>query len=146
VVVVIIILLLVGFVYITSVGVFGERPYQVLTPEVYEKGTTVSLYKGTPPKFPEEVILEDKPLDYSGSVVSPQGKTQITVSYISNKTMNELVELYSQTLPSVGWGISEKSIYEKVSIIKTDKGDQSVLLSISPLEKGGVLVTFQYEK
>lgn len=146
IIIIVLVLLSLGFIYVFSSKIAGEKPYQVLTPEVYEKGTTVSLYKDTPPDFPKEVVLEDKTLDYSGAVTSPQGKTQITVSYVTDKSMQDVVALYSDFLPTVGWSITEKSVYIKVSIIKAFKGTQNVLMSIAPLEGRGTIVTFQYEK
>jgi len=146
VIIIVLVLLSLGFIYVFSVKIGGEKPYQVLTPEVYEKGTTVSLYKNIPPDFPREVVLEDKTLDYSGTVTSPQGKTQITVSYVTDKSMQDVVDVYLGSLPGVGWKVVEKSVYIKVSIIKAIKGTQSILISIAPLEGRGTKVTFQYEK
>lgn len=146
IIIVVLILLSLGFIFVFSGKISQEKPYQVLTPEVYEKGTVVALYKNTPPGFPKEVVLENKTLDYSGTVTTPQGKTQITVSYISDKSMQDIVSLYEKSLPSVGWNITEKTVYEKVSIIKATKGEQSVLLSIAPLRESETMVTFQYIK
>ena len=145
IIIIILVLLSLGFIYVFSSKIAGEKPYQVLTPEVYEKGTTVSLYKNIPPDFPKEVVLEDKILDYSGAVTSPQGKTQITVSYVTDKSMQEVVDMYLGSLPGVGWKVAEKSVYIKVSIIKAFKGTQNILMSIAPLEGRGTIVTFQYE-
>lgn len=141
----IIILLLLGFFYLFSLNL-REKPYEVLTPDVYEVGTTVSLYQNTPPGFPKDLILEEKTLDYSGTVTVPSGKKQTTVSYISNKSMTELVDIYSNALPEKGWQIMAKSVYPKVSVIQAVKKDQSILLSIAPSKDGEVMITFQYEQ
>src|SRR3990167_791870 len=138
------VLTLLSFVY-QKYQITQEKPYKILTPQSYATGTTVSLYKNTPPDFPKEVVLEDKILDYSGAVTSPQGKTQITVSYVTDKSMQEVVDMYLGSLPGVGWKVAEKSVYIKVSIIKAFKGTQNILMSIAPLEGRGTIVTFQYE-
>ncbi|HEY4508779.1 MAG TPA: hypothetical protein VJC13_00650 [Candidatus Paceibacterota bacterium] len=139
------VLTLLAFVY-QKYQITQEKPYKILTPQSYATGTTVSLYKNTPPDFPKEVLLEDKILDYSGTVTSPQGKTQITVSYVTDKSMQDIVDMYTIHLPALGWAITQKSIYEKVSIIKATKNQQNILMSIAPLKMGEVMVTFQYEQ
>jgi hypothetical protein len=152
--IIIFILLFLGYIYIFSVAIpkeslqtnSGPKPYQILTPDVYTSGTIVSLYKEIPPIFPKEVVLENKTLDYSGTVTSPQGQMQITVSYVSDKSMKDAVNFYTKYLPGVGWTIAETSVYDKVSVIKTTKGKQNILMSVAPLQKGGTMVTFQYEE
>lgn len=141
-----VVLIIVGGFYLLNLENPETIPTAVLVPENYPTGTTVSVYENAPPGFPKEIILENKELDYSGTVVSPEGKVQISVSYISDKSMEEVADLYDRTLPSLGWTVTEQSIYEKVSIVQATKRGQNVLLSIVPLEKGGAMVTFQYEK
>lgn len=139
------ILIVIGVVYLVFLKSLETKPKAVLTPDSYPKGTTVSLYDSTPPDFPKEVVLEDKTLKYSGTVTNPQGGKQITVSYVSDKSMKDIVAMY-ETLPNIGWNITEKSVYEKVSIIKATKGEQSILISIAPLQEAETMVTFQFEK
>jgi len=144
--IIILIPLSLGFNYIFSSKTSNNKPYEVLAPEVYEKGTKVSLYKETPPNFPKEVILENKIPDYSGVVTAPEGATQTTVSYITDKSMEEVVDIYDRSLPLVGWKIVEKTVYTKVAIISFKKEKQSIFMSIAPLKEGDTLVTFQYEE
>lgn len=152
--IIIFILLFLGYIYIFSITIpkeslqtnSGPKPYQILTPDAYASGTIISLYKEIPPIFPKEVVLENKTLDYSGVVTDVQGKARITVSYVSDKSLKDIVDLYTQSLPGVGWGIAETSVYAKVSIIKITKGEESMLISIAPLQKSGTMVTFQYEE
>jgi hypothetical protein len=146
IIIIVLILLSLCFIYVFSGKISKEKPYQTLTPDIYKKGTVVELYKNTPPNFPKEVVLENKTLDYSGTVAVPGSKVQIKVSYVSDKSMQNIVDLYNKSLPSVGWNIVEKTIYTKVSIIRATKGEQSILMSISPIKEGEVMVTFQYEK
>jgi len=138
------IVLLLGVFFYTRDS--SEEPYQVLTSSVYEKGTKVDLYRDLPPDFPQEIVLEDKVLDYSGSVINPQGKTQTTVSYISDKRSQNIVDIYIKYLPDVGWTVVEKISYPNVSIIRAEKGGDKVIVSIAPVNGSGVMVTFQYEK
>jgi len=133
IVLIILIVLLLGVFFYTRDS--SEEPYQVLTSSVYEKGTKVDLYRDLPPDFPQEIVLEDKVLDYSGSVINPQGKTQTTVS-----------DIYIKYLPDVGWTVVEKISYPNVSIIRAEKGGDKVIVSIAPVNGSGVMVTFQYEK
>lgn len=142
---VIIILVCLFFVYLSYSVFLKEKPYKVLTPDVYEEGTTVSLYKNVPPEFPKNVIAEEKVLNYSGTVSSPNGKKQITVSYVSDKTMSNLVTLYSEFLPKNNWELIARSVYEKVSIIQISKNERNIMLTIAPIKDGETMVTFQYE-
>lgn len=144
--IIIIVLLLAGAVYLVMKERAYVPPEVILTPEVYPEGTTVSLYKEAPSIFPEEVILENKTLDYSGEVTTPEGKTQVSVSYVSDKTLQAVVDVYVGALPNVGWTITEKTVYTKVALIKATKGNEKILLSIAPLKEGETKVTFQFEK
>lgn len=146
VVIIIIVLILTGAVYLLNLKKAYVPPTEVLTPESYPAGTTVSLYDQAPSDFPREVIFENKPLDYSGTVTSPDGKTQTSVSYVSDQSMQAIVDIYVGALPNVGWTVTEKTVYEKVSIIQATKGNENVLISIAPLKEKEVKVTFQYEK
>lgn len=122
-----------------------DTPYKAL-PSNNETDTTVSLYKNAPPNFPMEVILENKTLDYSGEVKTAQGKTQTTVSYISDKNMQDVVAMYTDSLPKIGWEAKVLSNSANVAIISAAKTDQKIILTISPLKAKGVMVTFQYDK
>lgn len=152
--IIIFILLLLVFIYVFSVSLpketeqtnFPIKPYQVLTPKEYGHNATVSLYKVIPPIFPKEVVLENKALDYSGVVTDSQGRMQVTVSYISDQDMKSVANLYSRSLPGVGWNITEISTHDRVSIIRITKVEERMLISIAPLQKGGTMVTFQYEE
>jgi hypothetical protein len=143
--IIIIVLIITGAFYFIVFKKQDTPPEKVLTPESYPAGTTVLLYKEAPSIFPKEVIMENKVLDYSGTVTSPTGKTQTSVSYVSDQSMQAIVDIYVGALPNVGWTITEKTVYAKVSIIQATKGSESILISIAPIKAGEVKVTFQYE-
>ncbi|MDP2946687.1 MAG: hypothetical protein Q8N88_01095 [Nanoarchaeota archaeon] len=145
IIIIIIVLILAGAVYLLNLKKAYVPPIEVLTPESYPAGTTVSLYDQAPSVFPKEVIFENKVLDYAGTVTKLDGKTQTSVSYVSDQIMQTIVDIYVGALPNVGWTITEKTIYEKVSIIQATKGNESILISIAPLKEGETKVTFQYE-
>ncbi|MEK9179322.1 MAG: hypothetical protein AAB893_02535 [Patescibacteria group bacterium] len=141
-----IILILAGLFYFFNLKNSKVAPYQVLSPEGYEIGTTVSLYKNTPPGFPREIISENKELNYSGTVQAPDGGTQITVSYISDKNIPELVKMYKISLPKNGWTISESAVDDKVATISAFKTIERIIITTATAEDKGTMVTFQYEK
>lgn len=122
-----------------------ERPYEVLTPIVYSEGTTISLYKNAPAGFPNDLILEDVALDYSGTVQNPDGSKQITVSYISEQDMPTITEAYSARLENSGWKIINSSKLEKVSILQATKSPANLTVTIAPIKSAKTMVTFQYE-
>ena len=139
----VLIIVLAVFIFVWAMR---SKPYQVLTPNVYPEGTTISLYKNIPAGFPNDVILEDKTLDYSGTVQNPDGKKQTTVSYISDKNMSEITEMYASSLVENSWKISNSSKFEKVSIIQATKNTENLTITIAPIKDAKTMVTFQYEK
>jgi len=144
--IVLVVLVLIGVVYVLQMTKKPEVPYEVSTPAGYPLGTTVSLYKNVPPGFPEEVLLENEKLNYSGSVDFEQGKSRsMSVSYLSNKSMKDVFDLYTSSLPKLEWNVNVEVGSEKVVVIRAVKGIQSVLITVSPLDNN-IMVTFQYEK
>ncbi|OGI82084.1 hypothetical protein A3I95_02085 [Candidatus Nomurabacteria bacterium RIFCSPLOWO2_02_FULL_44_12] len=141
--VLIVVVVLGGLAYLLIVFKINT-PYQVITPDNYPEGAKISLYQGLPPGFPSDVILEDKELDYSGSVKSADGRTRTTVSYISDSTLSNLVEIYQTSLRANGWEVSVLASSPKMAIIKVLKGQKQVLISLAPLQDK-VMLTFRYE-
>jgi hypothetical protein len=147
-----VVLVIGGLFYFFYFKNLNSTPYQVLTPDSYDLGTTVSLYKNTPPNFPAEVILENKALSYSGTVTAPDGKTQTKVSYQSEKNISDILTMYKDSLPKSGWSVSVNSVSPNVAIFLASKGSESVLITIVTTKQigtakdMGALVTFQYEK
>lgn len=124
---------------------YEKKPYKIVTPDNYEAGTTVSLYKNIPPTFPTNIILEGKTLNYAGTVQGPDGKQKISVSYISNKSLEELSAMYSPSLEKVGWQISNKSESRLSISILAKKGENKLIVTAGQVKPGEVMVTFQYE-
>ncbi|MEK7190454.1 MAG: hypothetical protein AAB661_01675 [Patescibacteria group bacterium] len=145
---VVFILIIIGLFYLlnSKTPFFSAAPTKVFAPENYPAGTTVSLYKNTPPGFPREIISENKELNYSGTVQAPDGGTQITVSYISDKNIPELVKMYKISLPKNGWTISESAVEDKVATISAFKTIERLIITTATAEDKGTMVTFQYEK
>ncbi len=123
-----------------------EPPYKVLTPDSssYPAGTSISLYENTPPGFPSELLLEQKELDYSGTVTSAEGKVQATVSYFSDKTVQDILLMYKEFLPKNGWEFSIKVQSEKTTVIQAEKSGQKVIITAVASKEGKVTVLFQY--
>ena len=141
-----IILILFALFIFYSPKIFVEKPYRTITPEGYPTGTTVELYTKIPPEFPKEVVLENKTLDYSGQLKTLEGKTKTTVSYISGQYILDLINLYVEGLPKVGWTVDNKSITPESSVLQVSKGEEKLIISITFIEDGRSMVTFQYEK
>ena len=150
VLVIVVVLIFIGLVYFLKNS--NNNPIQVLTPNNYESGTKISLYKNTPPNFPEEIILENKTLDYSGTVTTPEGKTQTKVSYKSDKSVSDILVMYKNSLSKNNWQVSVNSVTPNVANFRALKGGDSVLITIATIKQIGTgkdigaLVTFQYEK
>lgn len=138
----ILIIIIIGLVYFLKT----PKPYKVFVPENSPAGTTVSLYKGTPPGFPSEIILENKPLDYSGTMTVSGGKTQTTVSYVSDQKVRDLVNLYNASFAKMGWTTTVKSSAAIGTTFEATKANQKITITIVFRRTPGTLVTFQYEK
>ena len=128
----------------------AQKPYQLIRPEKgFATGTTVSLYKTTPPGFPAEVILENKPIYHSSTVSMPDGNKQIVVSYLSDGSPEDTANFYMQNLPKKNWVLQNTKITKNVSVIDTSFGNEKVLITITPgvgKNAEGSLVTFQYKQ
>ncbi len=123
-----------------------DGAYKVVTPASYPKGTKVSLYKDLPPGFPVEIILENKELNYSGTVTTPNTEDKTTVSYISDKKISDLVTMYENAFTTNNWDILKKSVSDKFVLFRINKDEQNMTFTIIPLKDKGMMVTFQYEK
>jgi len=138
-------LVLVGIYYLV-VYFSGEKPYKVLTPDVYPEGTTVSLYKDVPKSFPKEFILANTTLDYSGELKTPNGKTQTTASFVSNENILYITNSYRASLSNENWSVSVESLTGNAAILKATKNNEVVIVSIVPISPTTTLITIQYEK
>jgi hypothetical protein len=136
-------IIIIGVIYLTYLS---SKPKVVFTPDNYPVGTVISLYERVPPMFPREIILEDKELKYSGVVAKPDGKEQITVSYVSDKEAEDLVYLYNNTLKKEGWDVRVKDLRHSNYLLTSTKAEDTVMLTISLNRESKPLLTFQYEK
>jgi hypothetical protein len=122
------------------------QPYKVLTPDNYPEGTQISLYKNTPPTFPKGVIMEQTLPNYSGVVTTKEGKTQMTVSFNSDKKVEDILAGYKDTLAKEGWRVSVQDLRHSNYVLTMLKGGDAVVLTISLNRELRPLLTFQYEK
>jgi len=139
-------LLIVVVLYYLLNNYSGEKPYEVLTPDVYPEGTTVSLYKDVPKFFPKEFILANTTLDYSGKLETPNGKTQTTVSFVSNENILYIANSYRASLSKENWSVFIESLTENAGILRATKNSEVVIVSIVPISPTTTLITIQYEK
>ncbi len=123
-----------------------SAPTVTTLPHNFPPGTTLSVYSTPAPNFPNEIILGNENMQYSGVVSLPLGKTKTSISYITTKSITDTTALYVSTLPTLGWKILTKSVFEKVAILKVEKGTDLIVVTIASAPKGGTAVTFQYEK
>jgi hypothetical protein len=139
-------LVVVVIIIILLVSKNSNSPYQVLTPEHYPPGTTVSLYKGVPPEFPKEVILENKEITKGDTVSLADGKKQVTISYISEKSVEEAAALYIASFENSAWKMVSNNTNPKVSTVHVTRNTERLIITIVPNQGVGAEVTFQYEK
>ena len=133
-----------GLVYLFGFKI--TAPYKILAPDSYPKGTSVFLYNELPPGFPSEVILEGKPLNSSGTVATPNQKSKTTVSYISDETLTELMDMYKKNFTDKGWTIISNTVTKKTVVFQVQKGGKNLVLTLATLGDTQIMLTFQYEK
>jgi hypothetical protein len=145
IVVILFLVILIGLYYLVGY-LSSPKPYEVLSPEVYEKGTTVSLYKDVPSSFPKEFILSNTKLDYSGELKIPNGKTQTTVSFVSNENLLYIINSYRASLSKENWSVGVESLTENAGILRVTKKEETVMISVVPINSTETLITVQYDK
>lgn len=134
-----------GIGYWVFISNKSSEPVQVLSPDNYEQGTTISLYEKLPPSFPKELILGN--LDFKkASVLSlPSGKTQTSLVYTSKENGTRISEIYKFELIKQGWAVVSDVPNERLSTVTANKDEQ--LLIVTAVKEGdNTLITFQYEK
>ncbi len=143
--VLIVIILIIGYF---SYANYRTRnvPREVINSEVYGAGSTISLYDGVPADFPKEVVLEGKPLKYSGVVASPQNSSKINVSYISSRTVNDALAFYKVELEKLGWNLRDRSTSFTTALLLANKEGKNVTITFAPAQNNETLITFQYEQ
>ena len=141
-----IIILIVGIFYLSTLKNPRTTPTQVFTPSSYPAGTTVALYSAAPIDFPKEVVLENKPFNNISSVNSPDGHKQITLSYISDMTTQDLAALYNKGLPNVGWTPNPVYLPHGNVVFNAKNGEKTVLITITAAANSKSMVTFQYQE
>jgi hypothetical protein len=142
--VLLVVILFAGYFYYSYYKKYNS--FVVVTPKNYPAGTKISIYKNVPPGFPTSLILENKPLKYSDMVVTSDNKKQMTVAYVSDTGLLQLAGMYSIFLAGTGWKIEDNKINKNNAIIKATLNQQNVLVTVSPVETAGTMVTFQYEQ
>jgi hypothetical protein len=144
--------IIVGLVVLVGVGYFfftsghdTNPPEKVITPSGYPAGSKISVYKNLPANFPGEVLLEGKEINNAGTLTTPNKPTITTVSYVSDKSVLELMPMYLNNFTNLGWNIDSKSTLKGIGKIQAEKDGGKINLIISPFLKKTAL-TFQYEK
>ncbi len=129
----------------------GEKPKVIRPTTGYEKGTTINLYKKTPPGFPGTVILENQPLTHSTIVKAPDGKKVATVAYNSKTNWQAAANMYAQSLVSKDWEIKSQTIDERknTAVLEAVQYQKTLVITFSQINRQNspeyTLITFQYE-
>ncbi len=140
-----IILIIIALIYLFNLKKEISEPVEVVSPEGYEEGTTLTMYEGLPPSFPRELLLEKKKLEFSNVLVLPSGKTQIHFSYKTDKNMMQVFDLYKYDLIGKQWKLITDANNPKVATISGSKETEKLIITIIA-EEAGSSVTFQHEK
>lgn len=135
IIVVVLVLILTGFYFIFN--------RQKNLP--YPRGTKIENFKDFPEGFPKEVVLEKRPLQAANAVKYPDGKQDITVAYISEKPLVELLRQYAEILKRNNWTVKANRIMKGSGAILASKDAGELTITIAPVSDG-TMVTFSYKK
>ncbi len=124
----------------------GNKPYETLTPDSYEAGTTVSLYNKFPRSLPVEFVLSDFVFDSANEIKNPSGVTETTVSFTSLSSAIYIVNTYRMELIEKGWTVVVDSSAPEVMLMQVSKGDENFLFTLAATSKSTIMITIQYEK
>lgn len=142
---IILLIILCGIGYWVFISNKSAEPVQVLSPDNYEQGTTISLYEKLPPSFPKELILGNLDFKKASVLNLPSGKTQTSLVYISKENSTRISEIYKFELIKQGWAVVSDVPNERLSTVTANKDGQ--LLIVTAVKEGdSTLITFQYEK
>jgi hypothetical protein len=145
-IIIVIILGLVYFFYPKLKPLFGVKPYQTITSEESGTGATIDLYKDVPPSFPKEIFVEKFTLENANTVVGADGRTHITLSYISPNPVASSTDLYVASLSKNNWTNIRPVPLTNLATITAKKGSESIILTITRARFTDSKITFQYEK
>jgi len=123
-----------------------EQPYRLSNPESFEQGTELSVYKDLPPSFPKEFILGDVRPSYSGQLELPDGLTQTSVEFSHTEGVVYLVNTYRDVLFRQGWTVTVDTATREFGILRAEKNNFVVAVSIAPVSAFETLITIQYDK
>ncbi len=135
--------IIIGILYLSYLG---RKPKEVFTPTNYPTGSTISIYSKIPPMFPAGVILENTELKNSSVLSLPDGKIQVSLSYISEQKIPDLVNLYTSTLSKSGWSVSVADLRHSNYVLTASKAGDTVIITMSLTRELQPLLSFQYEK
>ena len=143
---IVILILAVGGFYLVEKSKKVAVPINVLVPRNYPEGTKVALYDTAPAGFPSEIILEGQPIKYAGTVTTIGDRKQMTVSYVSPRSIADVANLYFASLPKNNFVISNRTVSAKIAVISATRGYGKLTITISPFQGGSNMVTLQYNQ
>ncbi len=138
-------LILLGAVFYFLNQVGAVKPTTILTPEVYEQGTTVNLYDEFPRGFPQDLLLGGYEVDYIGEVKNPNGSVDVSVTLFYRESLNNLINRYREMLTGKSLDFRVESDNPEVSVFYVSKSKDLIILTISYLTDRKTMVTIQYK-
>ncbi len=118
-----------------------EKPYKV--ENLGNATDTLSKYKTPPPGFPKEVILENKTLSQSSTIVTSAGNASI-VMYISDKNIAYVLKLYMKNFPKIGWIVVGREDLQNSAKIQVTKNNENIKVTLTKIEDSKTNIEFQY--
>lgn len=123
-----------------------DRPEKIITPEVYDTGTEVSIYKDVPKSFPKELILNDFIVDYVGEVSDGDSYFLATFSFKVGDSFENIKERYISNLKNLGLLFTSEVDNAEVSVLNVYINEQRYVVSLSYLSSTESMVTIQSNK
>ena len=118
------------FVLVASRGKKNGSGQQAVAVNPYPAGTQLQATSTLPSNFPKDVLREQYPVEKSTIVNYPDGRTNVTVSYLSPNTVFSLLSVYTEYFKSSYWKMQSSELLQNSGVV--------VAKNVGDLSDGGI--------
>lgn len=111
----------------------------------YPAGTQLQASTTAPSDFPQDVLREQYAIEKATTVTYPDGKTNITVSYLSENSIFNLLSLYTKYFQESYWKMQSSQLLQNSGVVVAKNEIGEIAVTMAPAKSGtGSKVTFSY--
>ncbi len=111
----------------------------------YPAGTQLQASSTAPSDFPSDVLREQYAIEKATTVTYPDGKTNITVAYLSENNIFNLLSLYTKYFQESYWKMQSSQLLQNSGVVVAKNEVGEIAVTMAPVKSGsGSKVTFSY--